>query len=70
MTAMPASRASVGLWKSTASPSTSIRPPSRRTTPPSSFTSVDLPAPFSPTSARTSPGGSTMLPWRSAWTAP
>ena len=33
-----------------------MSPASRRTTPPRTFTSVDLPAPFSPISARTSPG--------------
>ena len=43
---------------------------SRRTTPPSTLTSVDLPAPFSPISARTSPACSVRSPSRSARTAP
>src|SRR4051812_7962722 len=70
MTAMPASRASCGEWKSTVSPLASMSPASRRTTPPRTLTSVDLPAPFSPISPRTSPERSTRLPSRNARTAP
>ena len=39
-------------------------------TPASSLTMVDLPAPFSPTSARTSPGRSAIVASRTARTAP
>jgi hypothetical protein len=70
MTAMPASRASAGPWKSAGSPSTSTLPVSGRVTPASRRTIVDLPAPFSPTSARTSPGRSAIVASRTARTAP
>ena len=60
-----------GQWKSVGlAVDEHRRRASGRTTPASTFTSVDLPAPFSPTSARTSPGASARLPSRSARTAP
>ena len=46
------------------------RPCRGRVTPASSRTMVDLPAPFSPTSARTSPGRSAIVASRTARTAP
>src|SRR5438132_1677793 len=55
MIATPASRAAAGPCSTTSSPSIRRRPLSGRCTPPRIFTSVDLPAPFSPTSACTSP---------------
>ena len=55
MVAIPRSRASRGDRKSTACPSTSIRPASGRMTPETIRPRVDLPAPFSPTSACTEP---------------
>ncbi len=50
-------------------PWTSMRPVVGRATPATSLSSVDLPAPFSPTSARLSPGGSSKLIRPSAWKA-
>src|SRR3954447_22171564 len=55
---MPASCAARGLENDTASPSKRTSPSSGRRTPVSTLISVDLPAPFSPTSACTSPGSS------------
>src|SRR5712692_630333 len=55
MIATPASRAAAGPCSTTSSPSIRSRPLSGRYTPPRIFTSVDFPAPFSPTSACTSP---------------
>ncbi len=55
---MPSSRASVGVRASTLRPSTSISPDVRLTTPAITLVRVDLPAPFSPTMACTSPGSS------------
>jgi hypothetical protein len=58
MTATPLSRASAGVKcaRSTVAPSTVIAPSSARTAPVMTLIRVDLPAPFSPTSACTSPG--------------
>src|SRR5579859_1960729 len=53
--AMPASIASLGEWKWTCSPCRWISPPSGRYRPVRMFESVLLPAPFSPSSACTSP---------------
>src|SRR4051794_27598199 len=55
MIAMPASLAAAGPCNTTSRPSILSDPLSGRWTPPRIFTSVDLPAPFSPTSACTSP---------------
>src|SRR5438132_4153551 len=55
MIATPASRAAAGPCNTTSSALIRRRPLSGRCTPPRIFTSVDLPAPFSPTSACTSP---------------
>src|SRR4051812_14002561 len=52
---MPAAIASLGLRKCTSRPSTRMCPSSGRCIPYSVFISVDLPAPFSPTMACTSP---------------
>ena len=63
---MPAALASAGVDSSIGAPSSSRVPESGRCTPASILTSVDLPAPFSPTSACASP------PYRSKdtfWTA-
>ena len=54
----------------TAAPSISISPPSGCSTPPTMFISVDLPAPFSPISACTSPARSSKDTPVSARTAP
>ena len=64
------SRACAGVanWRST--PSMYSSPPSGRYTPASIFTSVDLPAPFSPSNACISPGMSARLPSMSARTRP
>src|SRR4051812_31632959 len=70
MIAIPAARAAAGPASTVSCPRTRSAPRSGRWTPPRIFTSVDLPAPFSPTSACASP------PWRaietssSAWIAP
>ncbi len=53
---MPRARASAGPPSRTGSPSTRISPASIRCTPSSALISVDLPEPFSPRSACTSPG--------------
>src|SRR5689334_2869226 len=54
-TSMPSLLASVGPWIVTGSPSNSTSPPSIGWMPATHLTSVDLPAPLSPTSAVTSP---------------
>ena len=66
--AMPAASASctVSAWRST--PSVRIVPESGATTPPSTFISVDLPAPFSPTRPMTSPRSTERLTASSATT--
>src|SRR5919197_5838526 len=70
MTAMPAARASAGPPRWVSSPSSSRRPASGRCTPARTFTSVDLPAPFSPTRACASPACSSMEASSSARTEP
>src|SRR4051812_4462388 len=55
MAAIPWSSASRGERSETRSPRTSTEPPSGARTPAKIFPSVDLPAPFSPTSACTDP---------------
>src|SRR5579862_5688693 len=70
MTAILAARAAAGSGSVTALPSTSKVPASGWYTPASIFTSVDLPAPFSPTRAWASPGYSSIDPSTSACTAP
>ena len=55
MTAIPAALASAGPAKSASAPLTRSVPVSGRCTPASILTIVDLPAPFSPTSACASP---------------
>src|SRR3954465_2931529 len=52
---MPSAAASCGLWIDTARPSKRTSPLSMLLIPAMHFTSVDLPAPLSPTSAVTSP---------------
>src|ERR687894_2537373 len=70
MTAMPAARAAAGPSRCTGCPSSSTRPVSGPCTPASTFTSVDLPAPFSPTRAWASPARSSSCAPRRAATAP
>ena len=70
MTAIPARWASAGPCRVTGCPSISSAPESGRCTPASIFTIVDLPAPFSPTSACASPAYRSMLPLATACTAP
>src|SRR5438067_6775464 len=70
MIAIPAACDCLALSKIASSPSISRRPASGRCTPARIFTSVDLPAPFSPTRPCTSPAWSSMSPSSSAWTAP
>src|SRR5215510_10880152 len=70
MIAMPAACDCLALSKIASSPSSRSRPESGRWTPARILTSVDLPAPFSPTSPCTSAGKSSMWPSASAWTAP
>ena len=65
---MPSACAPRGLPMSTGRPSMSISPASHRWMPASTFISVDLPAPFSPISACTSPARSSNPTWSSAWT--
>ena len=67
--AMPRSCATAGLVMSTAAPSKSIDPDSGAKTPESTLTSVDLPAPLSPTSATTSPASTQKSTSVSALTA-
>src|SRR2546423_133936 len=70
MIAIPAACDCLALSKIASSPSRTRRPASGRWTPARIFTSVDLPAPFSPTSPCTSPAKSSMCPSSSARTAP
>ena len=58
MVTMPAAIASCGEAKTRGSPAISMLPLSARCTPPRMRMSVDLPAPFSPTSAWISPKSS------------
>src|SRR3954452_16893184 len=67
---MPSAAASRGLPISTGSPSNSITPLSTGGMPPMHFTSVDLPAPLSPTRAVTSPACASKFTSRSTWTGP
>src|SRR5690625_7567299 len=67
---MPAALDAAVDAKSTSSPWKRKTPPSRRCTPATILTSVDLPAPFSPTRAWMVPGCATGEPDRSAATAP
>src|SRR5689334_7105550 len=67
---MPSARASTGEAIVTGLPSKTISPASGAWTPASVFTSVDLPAPLSPTSATTSPGYTVKFAPRSARTRP
>src|SRR5436309_1225048 len=70
MIAIPAVCDCFALSKIASSPSRTSRPASGRWTPARILTSVDLPAPFSPTRPCTSPGKSAMSPSSSACTAP
>src|SRR5689334_6195160 len=67
---MPSARASSGESIVTSRPSKRISPASGGWTPASALTSVDLPAPLSPTSATTSPGNTVKFAPRSARTRP
>src|SRR5580698_10512993 len=60
---IPASRASRGLWGAKASLPSLIVPSSCRWMPAKIFMSVDLPAPFSPTTPSTSPSSSDNDTW-------
>src|SRR5690348_6694695 len=66
----PADWAAAGPENDTGSPSMSSAPESGRCTPARILTSVDLPAPFSPSSACTWPARSSTVPSTSAATAP
>src|SRR5215470_4135670 len=70
MTAIPAARAAAGPCRAISCPSTCSDPASGWYTPARIFTSVDLPAPFSPTRACASPAYSSIDPSVSACTAP
>src|SRR6516225_7220906 len=70
MTAMPESRAAAGLCSTMGRPSMSSSPSSGWYTPASIFTTVDLPAPFSPSSACASPAYRSADPSTTACTAP
>src|SRR5437763_1464514 len=70
MIAIPAACDCFALSKIASSPSRTSRPASGRWTPARILTSVDLPAPFSPTRPCTSPGKSAMSPSSSACAAP
>ena len=70
MVMTPAAMASRGPLKCRTSPPTAISPRSGRCTPPRMRTSVDFPAPFSPTSACTSPGSTSNATPSSARVAP
>src|SRR5262249_24532866 len=70
MIAIPAACDCLALSKIASSPSSTSRPASGRWTPARTLTSVDLPAPFSPTRPCTSPLKSWMSPSSSARTAP
>src|SRR3954453_22571040 len=67
---MPSFCASFGPSIVTGWPSHSIVPSFAGPTPEITFTSVDLPAPLSPTSATTSPGETSISASVRAWTAP
>ncbi len=54
--AIPSSCATAGTRPSSVRPSNTIAPPSGAVAPDATFISVDFPAPFSPSSACTSPG--------------
>ena len=58
---MPAAIAPGTVIALRSTPSMRIRPLVGATTPPSTFISVDLPAPFSPTRPMTSPGSTARL---------
>src|SRR4030095_16617411 len=68
MAAMPSARASAGVMCGTSRPATVSRPASGRSAPVMILISVDLPAPFSPPIACTSPACSSNETWRSALT--
>src|SRR4249919_34262 len=70
MIAMPAACDCLALSKIASSPSSTSRPASGRWTPARILTSVDFPAPFSPTRPCSSPGRSATSPSSSARTAP
>src|ERR1700761_6378107 len=70
MIAIPAAIAAAGPSSTTGSPLIRNRPPSGWCTPASIFTIVDLPAPFSPSSACASPALSSIIPSMTALTAP
>src|SRR5215212_2098110 len=67
---MPSATASVGLVIVTSRPSNEIVPESSGWMPAIVLTSVDLPAPLSPTRATTSPGRTSKSTLLSAWTGP
>src|SRR5215469_16259538 len=67
---MPSARASIGLWKWHALPSTTMAPSVGGKFPAISFTMVDLPAPLSPISPITSPASIEKLTSFSARMAP
>src|SRR5919112_5153369 len=67
---MPAAMASRGLRNVRAVPSTRISPSSGWSRPYNWFISVDLPAPFSPSSACTSPGSTVRSMWSLATRSP
>ena len=67
---MPASLAAAVVAKSTSSPWKRKMPASRWWTPATILTSVDLPAPFSPTRAWMEPGSTARVPARRATTEP
>ena len=67
---MPRSTASLGLEIFTSLPSNLISPSSAVWMPAMVFTSVDFPAPLSPTRATTSPGRTSKSTSLSAWTGP
>jgi hypothetical protein len=66
--AIPAAMASATLKAPRSRPPTRIAPALGATTPPRTFISVDLPAPFSPISPRTSPGATERLTFERATT--
>jgi hypothetical protein len=67
---MPSPDASVGPWITTGLSSNTISPLSIGWIPATHLTSVDLPAPLSPTSAVTSPARTDRSTSCSTWTAP
>src|SRR6187455_3220160 len=70
MMLIPRSMAPWGLWMCVSLPLTRISPASRVSAPARIFINVDLPAPFSPTSACTSPGRTSNVTPLNARTAP